>query len=222
MGDGRQASRATAVLLVTVGLFVFGGLLTLSSSSPGWFLFFLTVKINGWWRLWTGWALKQEMQHFSEVTNYSTLAPGSNEAINHKYELIKYLSDTVMALKQEGEHLRGCTISHLMSKPQILQHTHVGLGKSGFAEATVNVGCLCDSCRQRKYKEAVNATHICVFKAKKILQIFFCLFFFFHQRPFLDPVGAWIMWKDGDPSGQTVNFTSKIPLCCAHSNFQSI
>lgn len=50
-------------------------------------------------------------------------------------------------------------------------------------------------------------------KQRKYSRLFF--FSFFHQRPFLDLVGAQIMWKEGDTSGQNMNFTPRIPQYCA-------
>lgn len=60
--------------------------------------------------------------------------------------------------------------------------------------------------RQRKYKCDLH-----FFFSKENIQPFF----FFHQRPFLDTVGAQIMWKEGDPSSQNMNFIPRIPQTCA-------
>lgn len=48
------------------------------------------------------------------------------------------------------------------------------------AKATVQYRCLHDFTHKENIKEIVNVTHICVFKAEKIIQV---LFPFFHQRP---------------------------------------
>lgn len=88
-----------------------------------------------------------------------------------------------------------------------LTHTNSSLLKPQY---TLDVSL---TSQTKENKGVVNVTHICVFKAKKILHFFFS---FFHQRPFLDLVGARIMWKDGDPSGQNLNFSPRIPKCWAH------
>lgn len=110
------------------------------------------------------------------------------------------------------QEFKGGIITDLMPKPQILK-SHMHLNRhTTFPHTNVSSTVLMSLWlhRQRKYK---HDPHMRFLKQRKYSRLFF--FSFFHQRPFLDLVGAQIMWKEGDTSGQNMNFTPRIPQYCA-------